>query len=103
MSADILNFPNAFIGGVNDPTEWGGCPKCHRNDGYVDVECPDGVEQWFTCRRHKIKWSVGVNVFSGIKYFLETEPEKTQKILIKNQMRLERYQTVKPWYPDNPS
>jgi hypothetical protein len=23
MKADVLDFPNAVIGGVNDPAEWG--------------------------------------------------------------------------------
>lgn len=40
--------------------DFGGCPLCLRNDGFLDV----GRDHWFICRAHKTKWYGGSNLFS---------------------------------------
>jgi hypothetical protein len=40
---------------------FGGCPKCGRSDGLYnqyDVH-------WFVCHTHKVRWTIGANIFSG--------------------------------------
>jgi hypothetical protein len=49
----IIDFPTIDY--------WGGCRRCGRHDGYLN----DGPEHWFICRRHRVKWRVGSNLFSG--------------------------------------
>ncbi len=61
MAAKILNLPSGVIGGDDDPSEWGGCPKCHRNDGFLNANRRD---HFFICHRHKVKWCIGSNLFS---------------------------------------
>ena len=73
MKKKVLAFPHAVIGGVNDPTEWGGCPKCHRNDGFLNADDGMGMGQWFYCKRHKLKWHVGTNLFFAWLHMPEKE------------------------------
>ena len=40
--------------------EFGVCPKCLRNDGFLNI----GRDHWYHCRTHKLKWWVGSNLFS---------------------------------------
>ena len=67
---------------------FGGCPHCGQNDGFVNVES----EQWFSCARHKTKWRVGSNLFSGWR----DEDEATWQ---RNRFKLAEYMTVEPVYP----
>jgi hypothetical protein len=48
---------------------FGGCPKCWRNDGCLNV----GPVHWFICHKHRTKWFVGENLFSTWRD--ETEDE----------------------------
>ena len=92
MNKRILEFPNAVIGGVNDPTDWGGCPKCHRNDGFLNADDGMGMGQWFYCKRHKLKWHIGTNLLSAWLHMPEKE-------LTRQGYMLADCAEVKPWYP----
>jgi hypothetical protein len=39
---------------------WGNCPMCHRAYGYVNL----GEEHWFCCETHRVRWRVGIALFS---------------------------------------
>ena len=67
---------------------FGGCPHCGASDGYMNV----GREHWFVCNRHKTKWRIGSNLFSGWKD--EGEAEWTR-----NEYRLENFMEVEPIRP----
>jgi hypothetical protein len=67
---------------------FGVCPICHRSDGHVDV----GRENWFVCHEHRVKWLVGMNLFSGWMYAPENE-------LIAGAARIEGYREVGPIDP----
>jgi hypothetical protein len=40
---------------------FGGCPTCGMTNGYQN----DGADHWFVCDRHRVKWCVDSNLFSG--------------------------------------
>jgi hypothetical protein len=40
---------------------FGGCPSCGRNDGLYNL-CN---EHWLVCHTHKVRWTIGSNIFSG--------------------------------------
>jgi hypothetical protein len=40
---------------------FGGCPKCGRSDGLYNVS----KEHWFVCHTHKVRWTIGSNIFSS--------------------------------------
>ena len=84
MAAKILNFPSS----LDDPSEWGGCPKCHRNDGYLNTNRRD---HFFICHRHKVKWCIGSNLFSAWRDMSDQE-------LTLQHMKLAGYREVEPWY-----
>ena len=46
---------------------WESCPKCHRYDVFLNVR----KENWVVCHRHKTKWCIGYNLFSGWLYQTE--------------------------------
>ncbi len=39
---------------------WGVCPRCKRNDGYLNIR----RVHWFVCHRHRVRWWGGENLFS---------------------------------------
>ena len=41
------------------PKFFGDCPKCRRNDGYVNI----GRNHWFLCKKHRVKWFFGTDIF----------------------------------------
>ncbi len=51
--------------------DFGACPQCGRYDEYLNV----GRSHWLVCRRHRVKWCAGENLFSGWK----SETEETWK------------------------
>jgi len=60
MSRDgtnIVHLPRPATPG----DRFGGCPTCGMTNGFVN----DGADHWFVCDRHKTKWWVGSNLFSG--------------------------------------
>jgi hypothetical protein len=69
--------------------DWmGGCPTCWRNDGHMNV----GPNHWFFCRRHRVKWCAGSNLFSAWR----DEPELEWSI---NDAHLALYREVAPVLP----
>lgn len=80
MSAGlVLKFP--------EPGRLGDCPKCGRNDGYLNV----GRAHWFICRRHRLKWYVGYDLFPTWQRETEEDSKRNLKIL-------SQYQEVRPKY-----
>jgi hypothetical protein len=47
---------------------FGGCPTCHETDGFLNI----GRDHWFVCHRHRVKWHVGSNLFSGWRRLLNS-------------------------------
>jgi len=79
---DVIEFP--------EPNYFGDCPKCGRNDGYINI----GRGHWFVCDRHKTKWYIGSNLFSCWK-------DETEEMWLRNADELANYQEVKPWHRGN--
>lgn len=69
MSAKVIEFPRFDHW---SEAYWGVCPECGRHDGLVNV---GSGENWFVCHRHRVKWCVGENLFSGWKNEIEQDPE----------------------------
>ena len=38
---------------------FGECPKCKKNDGHLNI----GRNHWYFCRKHRVKWHVGSDLF----------------------------------------
>ncbi|MDQ3506929.1 MAG: hypothetical protein M3494_02770 [Actinomycetota bacterium] len=68
---------------------FGGCPKCGGNDGCLNV----GRSHWFVCRRHKVRWFVGANLFSNWRHEEDWEWEENAK-------ELEGYEEAEPLMPE---
>jgi hypothetical protein len=80
MSAGlVLKFPK--------PGRLGDCPRCSRNDGFLNVY----KAHWFICRRHRVKWYAGYDLFPGWQN--ETEEDWKRNLRI-----LSQYQEVRPKY-----
>ena len=69
---------------------FGGCPTCHKTDGFLNI----GRDHWFVCHRHRTKWCVGSNLFSGWR-------EQDEQHWQANRYRLAGYREVKPWFSDD--
>lgn len=76
VSAEIIQFGS-------DHDDFGLCPKCRRTDGYLNV----GRVHFGICHRHRVKWKIGYNLFSGWR----DESEATWQ---KNVYRLATYRLV---------
>jgi hypothetical protein len=77
MSAGLLlKFPK--------PGRLGDCPTCGRNDGFLNVY----KSHWCICRRHKVKWYVGYDLFPGWR-------EETEEDWKRNLQILSQYQEVR--------
>ncbi|MGO6706004.1 hypothetical protein [Rhizobium leguminosarum] len=63
------------------------CPICHRNDGMLNV----GKTHWTVCHTHKVRWSIGTNLFSGWRYETEEDWERNSKLL-------SAYEDVAPFF-----
>ena len=64
---------------------WGICPKCLRNDGFLNV----GRHNWVVCHEHKARWCVGSNLFSN--HLMESAADWER-----NKAILEGYENVQP-------
>lgn len=82
MASNIISFPTIDY--------FGGCPKCGRNDGYVNV----GQEHWFYCEPHRMKWCIGTNLFSGWQ-------EESETIWRRNAHKLAAYREVEALEPQH--
>ncbi len=78
---DIVTLPQPDPG-------LGGCPRCRRNDGFLNV----GRDHWAYCRRHKTRWLIGSNLFSGWRHEDET-------IWLRNRYQLDECKVVDPVFP----
>lgn len=54
---------------TKDRCYFGGCPECGETDGYVNT----GAAHWFVCNAHRVRWFVGINLFSSWKDETESE------------------------------
>lgn len=75
--AEIKKFP--------DPGLFGDCPKCGRNDGYLNLY----KAHWFICKRHKLKWYVGYDLFPSWRDETEADWQRNRELL-------SRYEEVRP-------
>jgi hypothetical protein len=51
--------------GQYDPdSHFGWCPECGRSDGYRNI----GRQHWYFCDAHRVRWSVGSNLFSSWRH-----------------------------------
>jgi hypothetical protein len=66
---EVVNLP--------EPNPFGDCPKCGKNDGYVNIQ----RAHWFVCDEHGVKWFVGTNLFSGWRYESEQDWEHNYALL----------------------
>ena len=66
---------------------FGGCPVCHRSDGYLNI----GRGHWKVCHAHKVRWFVGENLFSTWK-------DETENDWRRNHDLIGAYPKVEPWY-----
>ncbi len=57
---------------------WGGCPICGKNDGCRSI----GPTHWYYCCEHKMKWCVGINLFSCWKDMSDEEFGENYEYLI---------------------
>jgi hypothetical protein len=49
--------------------QWGVCPTCKSRDGCINI----GASHWYYCRKHRVKWCVGDNLFSTWRDQTEAE------------------------------
>ena len=96
MSAQILPFPSPSErdrDAVVTTLPFGGCPGCGNTDGrHADSYQNDELGHWFFCDRHKTRWRVSSNLFSGGR-------DETHEVWLRNRYKLARYMTVKPVMP----
>ncbi len=52
---------------------FGLCPTCKKTDGCINI----GRSHWYYCKKHKVKWCVGSNLFS---YWRDQTEAKQRKI-----------------------
>jgi hypothetical protein len=77
---DVIPFPTKRV-----EDYFGGCPKCGKNDGCFNIYS----DHWYYCSTHRVRWTVGSNLFSGWKY-------ETDEIWRLNWARFGSYRVVKP-------
>jgi hypothetical protein len=70
MSAGLLlKFPK--------PGRLGDCPRCGRNDGFLNIY----KAHWFICKRHKVKWYAGWDLFPGWQNESQEDWKRNWRIL----------------------
>jgi hypothetical protein len=67
---------------------FGGCPECG-NNGYVNI----GRSHWNICEDHKVKWSIGANLFSSWH-------DETEEDWKRNASLIADFKEVEPVYLD---
>ena len=96
MSAQILPFPAPSArgrGAVVTTHPFGGCPRCSSTDGWhadrwdADGYPNDERDYWFFCDRHKTRWRVDTNLFSGGR-------DENHEVWLRNRFKLARYMWV---------
>ncbi len=96
MSAQIIPFPAPPKRGrdaVVTTHTFGGCPGCGGTDGWhadrwhADGYPNDERDYWFFCDRHKTRWRVDTNLFSGGR-------DENYEVWLRNRFKLARYMWV---------
>jgi hypothetical protein len=82
----------------DEPMTWqegyfGVCPQCRRHDGYANV----GKSQYFFCKKHRVKWCIGANVFSSWRDQTEAEQRR-----IYDEIGLGEFEKIEPLGVDIP-
>ncbi len=91
MSADIYKIherTRRLDDDGNTVDHEGACPVCGRSDGFINIR----KQQWGGCRRHKVRWLIGLNVYSGWMHQNEADWQK-------NADMLSGWREVKPVFP----
>ncbi len=58
-------------------SHFGDCPKCKKNDGHLNI----GRSHWFYCKRHRVKWRAGDDIFPNWKHEDETTWKQNEELL----------------------
>ena len=74
---------------VTTDEPFGGCPKCGKCDGFLNV----ARNHWAVCDAHKTTWSIGSNLFSGWLHETEADWQRSE-------YRLAHYSIVEPICPE---
>jgi hypothetical protein len=80
--------PGPFENFPDNVEEWGGCPECHENHGFLF----DWKDIWFICQTHRKKWWVGSGLFSAWEH-------QTDEYLTAQRLELMAYKSCQPWHP----
>jgi hypothetical protein len=62
---------------------FGNCSVCGENDGNLNI----AADHYFVCHKHKKKWYVGSNLFSGWR-------DETEKLWKKNHKTIKKYEKI---------
>jgi len=65
----------------------GDCPKCGRNDGFLNVH----KTHWMICHKHRLRWLLSWNLYDSWRH-------EDESVWLKNSYVLERYHRVEPKY-----
>ena len=66
---------------------WGLCPKCKGEPLFRNIS----RYHWAACDKHRVKWCIGENLFSGWR-------DETLDTWEANELELSEYRGVKPFY-----
>jgi hypothetical protein len=75
---------------IEEIEHFGVCPICHKTDGFANA----GKSHRFYCRKHRVSWGVGSNLFSSWRN--QTEEEQRR---IWNEIGLNDFEDVEPHHP----
>jgi hypothetical protein len=70
---------------LNPHNHFGDCPECRKNDGHINV----GRVHWFVCKRHRVKWKAGHDIFPDWK-------QENLQVWRQNEKLLELFTEVEP-------
>ena len=70
---------------------FGGCPRCGREDGYLNV----GRAHWFVCHKHRTRWLRGMNLFGSWRHESKSDWTKNWKTIA----AYEEVEPVSEWPP----
>ena len=82
--AKVIEFPRFDTGDEH----FGVCPKCFRTEGHLNI----GPDHWYHCRKHKLKWNVGSNLFSAWRHESESQWAANAQLLA-------GYEEVEAYHP----
>ena len=79
------NLNHSATHGQKQPGYYGGCPECHGNDGFLNVN----RDHYFVCHEHGVYWPIGRSLFHG--HMLEDERDWQRNAAV-----IARYRKVSP-------